>query len=46
MGLLVIAHMDIPFVCFNRKCLETILTYRGAALSKIDGVFIVIVLTT
>jgi 3-hydroxymyristoyl/3-hydroxydecanoyl-(acyl carrier protein) dehydratase len=31
--------MDIPFVCFNRKSLETILPHRGAALRKIDGVF-------
>jgi 3-hydroxymyristoyl/3-hydroxydecanoyl-(acyl carrier protein) dehydratase len=28
-----------PFVCFNRKSLETILPHRGAALRKIDGVF-------
>lgn len=32
--------MDGPFVCFNRKSLETILPHRGAALRKIDGVFI------
>jgi 3-hydroxymyristoyl/3-hydroxydecanoyl-(acyl carrier protein) dehydratase len=31
--------MDIPFVCYNRKSLETILPHRGAALRKIDGVF-------
>ena len=31
--------MDFPFVCFNRKSLETILPHRGAALRKIDGVF-------
>lgn len=31
--------MDIPFVCLNRKGLETILPHRGAALRKIDGVF-------
>ena len=31
--------MDTPFVCFNRKSLETILPHRGAALRKIDGVF-------
>jgi len=33
------APMGIPFVCFNRKGLETILPHRGAALRKIDGVF-------
>jgi 3-hydroxymyristoyl/3-hydroxydecanoyl-(acyl carrier protein) dehydratase len=31
--------MNIPFACFNRKSLETILPHRGAALRKIDGVF-------
>jgi len=31
--------MNVPFVCFNRKSLETILPHRGAALRKIDGVF-------
>jgi 3-hydroxymyristoyl/3-hydroxydecanoyl-(acyl carrier protein) dehydratase len=31
--------MDIPFICFNRKSLETILPHRGEALRKIDGVF-------
>ncbi len=31
--------MDMPFKCFNRKSLETILPHRGAALRKIDGVF-------
>jgi 3-hydroxymyristoyl/3-hydroxydecanoyl-(acyl carrier protein) dehydratase len=31
--------MDIPFKCFNRKSLETILPHRGAALRKIDGAF-------
>jgi 3-hydroxymyristoyl/3-hydroxydecanoyl-(acyl carrier protein) dehydratase len=31
--------MNIPFLCFNRKSLETILPHRGAALRKIDGVF-------
>ncbi len=31
--------MDSPFVCFNRKSLETILPHRAAALRKIDGVF-------
>ncbi len=31
--------MNIPFVCFNKKSLETILPHRGAALRKIDGVF-------
>jgi 3-hydroxymyristoyl/3-hydroxydecanoyl-(acyl carrier protein) dehydratase len=31
--------MDTPFVCFNRKSLETILPHRGTALRKIDGVF-------
>ena len=30
---------DLPFKCFNRKSLETILPHRGAALRKIDGVF-------
>ena len=30
---------DIPFACFNRKSLETILPHRGAALRKIDGAF-------
>jgi len=34
-----IAGRDIPFICFNRKSLETILPHRGAALRKIDGVF-------
>lgn len=34
-----VASMDRPFVCFNRKSLETILPHRGAALNKIDGVF-------
>jgi 3-hydroxymyristoyl/3-hydroxydecanoyl-(acyl carrier protein) dehydratase len=29
----------MPFVCYNRKGLETILPHRGAALRKIDGVF-------
>ena len=33
------APTGIPFVCFNRKGLETILPHRGAALRKIDGVF-------
>jgi 3-hydroxymyristoyl/3-hydroxydecanoyl-(acyl carrier protein) dehydratase len=33
--------MNSPFLCFNRKGLETILPHRGAALSKIDGVFFV-----
>jgi 3-hydroxyacyl-[acyl-carrier-protein] dehydratase len=33
------AIMGFPFICFNRKGLETILPHRGAALSKIDGVF-------
>jgi len=33
------APKDIPFICFNRKGLETILPHRGAALRKIDGVF-------
>jgi 3-hydroxymyristoyl/3-hydroxydecanoyl-(acyl carrier protein) dehydratase len=31
--------MDIPFACFNRKSLETILPHRGSALRKIDGAF-------
>jgi 3-hydroxymyristoyl/3-hydroxydecanoyl-(acyl carrier protein) dehydratase len=31
--------MSKPFICFNRKSLETILPHRGAALRKIDGVF-------
>jgi len=31
--------VDMPFLCFNRKSLETILPHRGAALRKIDGVF-------
>jgi 3-hydroxymyristoyl/3-hydroxydecanoyl-(acyl carrier protein) dehydratase len=31
--------MDLPFKCFDRKSLETILPHRGAALRKIDGVF-------
>ena len=31
--------VDMPFICFNRKSLETILPQRGAALRKIDGVF-------
>lgn len=34
-----LTSMDRPFVCFNRKSLETILPHRGAALNKIDGVF-------
>jgi hypothetical protein len=29
----------LPFACFNRKTLETLLPHRGAALRKIDGVF-------
>jgi 3-hydroxymyristoyl/3-hydroxydecanoyl-(acyl carrier protein) dehydratase len=29
----------MPFICYNRKSLETILPHRGAALRKIDGVF-------
>ncbi len=33
------APVDVPFLCFNRKSLETILPHRGAALRKIDGVF-------
>jgi len=28
---------EYPFLCFNRKSLETILPHRGAALRKIDG---------
>ena len=31
--------MKDPFLCFNRKSLETILPHRGPALRKIDGVF-------
>jgi 3-hydroxymyristoyl/3-hydroxydecanoyl-(acyl carrier protein) dehydratase len=30
--------MNAPFICYNRKSLETILSHRGAALNKIDGV--------
>ncbi len=30
---------NAPFLCLNRKGLETILPHRGAALRKIDGVF-------
>jgi 3-hydroxymyristoyl/3-hydroxydecanoyl-(acyl carrier protein) dehydratase len=30
--------MNAPFICYNRKSLETILPHRGAALNKIDGV--------
>jgi 3-hydroxymyristoyl/3-hydroxydecanoyl-(acyl carrier protein) dehydratase len=30
--------MSAPFICYNRKGLETILPHRGAALNKIDGV--------
>ena len=30
--------MSAPFICYNRKSLETILPHRGAALNKIDGV--------
>jgi 3-hydroxymyristoyl/3-hydroxydecanoyl-(acyl carrier protein) dehydratase len=33
------ASTSNPFICYNRKGLETILPHRGAALSKIDGVF-------
>ena len=33
------APNGMPFVCYNRKGLETILPHRGAALRKIDGVF-------
>ncbi len=29
---------DLPFACYNRKSLETILPHRGPALLKIDGV--------
>jgi 3-hydroxymyristoyl/3-hydroxydecanoyl-(acyl carrier protein) dehydratase len=31
--------MDMPFICFNRKSLESILPHRGEALRKLDGVF-------
>jgi len=34
-----IAAQKQPFVCFNRKSLESILPHRGPALNKIDGVF-------
>jgi 3-hydroxyacyl-[acyl-carrier-protein] dehydratase len=34
------SDMDKQFACFNRKSLEKILPHRGAALRKIDGVFI------
>ena len=30
--------MSAPFICYNRKSLESILPHRGAALNKIDGV--------
>ena len=30
--------MNGPFLCFNRRSLETILPHRGGALNKIDGV--------
>ncbi len=30
--------MKVPFICYNRESLETILPHRGAALNKIDGV--------
>jgi len=33
--------MNTPFICFNRKSLETILPHRGTALNKIDGVLFV-----
>lgn len=32
-------NKQMPFVCFNKQSLETILPHRGAALRKIDGVF-------
>jgi 3-hydroxymyristoyl/3-hydroxydecanoyl-(acyl carrier protein) dehydratase len=31
--------VDKPFICFNKKSLESILPHRGKALNKIDGVF-------
>jgi 3-hydroxymyristoyl/3-hydroxydecanoyl-(acyl carrier protein) dehydratase len=31
--------MNMPFICFNRKSIETILPHRGEALRKLDGVF-------
>ena len=33
--------MSVPFICYNRKSLETILPHRGRALNKIDGVLFV-----
>lgn len=34
-----LAVVDRPFVCFNKKSIESILPHRGKALNKIDGVF-------
>jgi 3-hydroxyacyl-[acyl-carrier-protein] dehydratase len=31
--------VDQPFICFNKRSLESILPHRGKALNKIDGVF-------
>ena len=31
--------VDKPFICFNKKSIESILPHRGKALNKIDGVF-------
>jgi len=33
-----LVSMEKPFICFNRKSIESILPHRGAALNKIDGV--------
>ena len=33
-----LAEPGRPFICYNRKSIESILPHRGAALNKIDGV--------
>jgi 3-hydroxyacyl-[acyl-carrier-protein] dehydratase len=38
-GPLKLESVDKPFICFNKKSIESILPHRGKALNKIDGVF-------
>jgi 3-hydroxymyristoyl/3-hydroxydecanoyl-(acyl carrier protein) dehydratase len=33
-----LAEPGIPFLCYNRRSIQSILPHRGAALNKIDGV--------
>jgi 3-hydroxyacyl-[acyl-carrier-protein] dehydratase len=38
-GSMKLEAVDKPFICFNKKSIESILPHRGMALNKIDGVF-------